>query len=65
MKVEATVSFSGPKIAMAPGEIKDITDKALVDDLLRAGYVKKVSGGKVNESKRTATKRCSWVSALG
>lgn len=56
MKVEATVSFSGLTIAMAPGEIKDITDKALVDDLLRAGYVKKVSGGKVNESKRTATK---------
>ena len=56
MKVEATVSFSGPKIAMAPGEIKDITYKALVDDLLRAGYVKKVSGGKTNESKRTATK---------
>lgn len=56
MKLEALKSFSGAGISMGVGEIKDISDKVLADDLLRAGYAKKVSGGKKDEGKRTAGK---------
>ena len=34
----ATVSFSG-KISMAKGKVSEISDPALVDDLLKAGYI--------------------------
>ena len=35
----ACVSFSGNKLSMAKGQIREITDSALVDDLLKAGYI--------------------------
>ena len=38
MKVKALVSFSG-LVSMSKGEVKDIRDKSIVTDLLRAGYV--------------------------
>ena len=38
MKVKATKSFCGP-LCMAIGEIREITDKDYLADLLRAGYV--------------------------
>ena len=38
MKGQALVSFSG-KISMAMGQIGDITDESLANDLIRAGYV--------------------------
>ena len=41
MKVRALVSFSG-KIHMTKGEVGEITDQALVMDLLRAGLVEEV-----------------------
>lgn len=34
----ACVSFSG-KITMTKGKVGEITDSALVDDLLKAGYI--------------------------
>lgn len=34
----ATISFSG-KISMAKGKVSEISDPALVDDLLNAGYI--------------------------
>ena len=34
----ATVSFSGI-ITMAKGKVSEISDPALVDDLLKAGYI--------------------------
>ncbi len=37
----ALVSFSGI-ISMAQGEVKDIKDQWLIDDLTRAGYIEKV-----------------------
>lgn len=39
MRVKALVSFAGI-VSMGVGEVRDISDKAIVDDLLRAGYVK-------------------------
>lgn len=35
----ACVSFSGTKISMAKGQIREISDSALVNDLLKAGYI--------------------------
>lgn len=35
----ACVSFSGNKLSMAKGQIREITDTALVDDLSKAGYI--------------------------
>lgn len=34
----ATVSFSG-KISMSKGEVGEILDQTLVDDLMKAGYI--------------------------
>lgn len=38
MRYRAIVSFSG-KISMAKGQNREISDSALVDDLLNAGYI--------------------------
>ena len=47
MKVKAKVSFAGV-FSMISGEIKECSDKAILQDLLRAGYVEEV---KVNKKK--------------
>lgn len=39
MEYKAIVSFSGLKLSMAKGQVREITDTALVDDLLKAGYI--------------------------
>lgn len=39
MAYKACVSFSGLKISMAKGQIREISDTALVADLLKAGYI--------------------------
>lgn len=39
MRYKALKSFSGV-ISMAEGDEKEINDKAVVDDLLNAGYIK-------------------------
>lgn len=41
MKVKALVSFAG-QVTMAPGEVRDIKDKVIREDLIRAGYVEEV-----------------------
>ncbi|MCJ8008114.1 hypothetical protein ACFFF5_17825 [Lederbergia wuyishanensis] len=41
MKVKALVSFAGA-VTMAPGEVRDIKEKVIYEDLLSAGYVEKV-----------------------
>lgn len=48
MKVKALVSFAG-QVTMAPGEVRDIKDKAVVKDLLRAGYVEEAKSGKKSD----------------
>lgn len=54
MRYKAVVSFSGI-ISMAEGEITEIADKAVSDDLLDAGYIVAAEEQK-NESKRTKSK---------
>ena len=41
----ALISFSG-KVSMAEGEIRDISDKAIVDDLLDAKYIEEITPAK-------------------
>ena len=38
MQYKAIVSFSG-KVSMAMGQVRDISDESLANDLLRAGYI--------------------------
>lgn len=38
---KALISFSGA-VSMVEGEVKEITDKAIVEDLLKAGYIEEV-----------------------
>lgn len=39
---KALISFSG-LVSMAEGEIKEISDKMIVEDLLSAGYIEEVT----------------------
>lgn len=48
MKVKATKSFCGP-LCMAIGEIREITDKDYLADLLQAGYVVPVEPAKTEK----------------
>jgi hypothetical protein len=41
MKVKALVSFAG-QVTMAPGDVREIKDKAICEDLIKAGYVEEV-----------------------
>lgn len=41
MKVKALISFSG-LISMSKGEVRDIANKEIYEDLLKAKYVEKV-----------------------
>lgn len=38
---KALISFSG-KISMAKGQVREITDKEVVKDLLKAGYIEEI-----------------------
>ena len=38
MKYKAVVSFSG-NISMTSGEVREISDQSLVNDLVKAGYI--------------------------
>jgi len=60
MLVRAKVSFAGA-FSMYKGEVKECSDKAVLQDLLQAGYIEEVKqetpkGGNHNESKRNKTK---------
>lgn len=50
---KATTSFTG-LITMAKGQVRDISDKALAKDLLKAGYLEEV---KTKTPKKEAAKK--------
>ena len=63
MLYKATVSFSG-LISMASGEVRELSDQAIIDDLLKAGYIMELDTEKQAEAedkpkpkKKPATKR--------
>lgn len=51
MLYKALISFTGKK-AMTIGEVGEISDTAVVKDLLKAGYIEEVA-----EKKKTAPKK--------
>lgn len=62
MKYKALVSFSGA-VTMFKDETKEITDEAVVKDLLNAGYImpltKIVRGKPATKSKKGGSKKCT------
>lgn len=56
MKIKAITSFSG-KLTMAKGEVTEYGDKAVLQDLLEAGYIEEVSGGAGRSGKKNESKR--------
>lgn len=67
MKVKAKISFGG-LVSMRKGEEREISDEAILSDLLSAGYVKEIktedgktdnkkSEGKKEECKKTGNKK--------
>ena len=58
MAYKATISFSGRKISMKKGDVRDITDEALAKDLLNAGYVIELADeSKPKTSSKKSTKK--------
>lgn len=55
MKIKALVSFSGA-LSMAAGEVRDCEDRAVLDDLLQAGYVEPVEKAEKPSGKKKAVK---------
>lgn len=61
MKIKALVSFSGA-FSMYKGEVRECSDKVILQDLLQAGYIEEVKEEKPkkdvksNESKRNNSK---------
>lgn len=49
---KALVSFSG-KISMFKDQVKEIKDKDIINDLLKAGYIEEVKSNKKEEVKPT------------
>ena len=49
---KALVSFSGI-ISMAKNEVREIKDKEIINDLLKAGYIEEVKPTKKEEAKPT------------
>lgn len=56
MLYKACVSFSG-QISMAGGEVREISDQTLVNDLLKAGYITEHKEDKVSDKPEKKTKR--------
>jgi hypothetical protein len=50
MKYKALVGFSG-LVSMKKGEVKEIKDKHIVDDLLKAGYIEPIEKPKATTKK--------------
>ena len=57
MAYKATISFSGRKLSMRRGEVRDITDEALAKDLLNAGYVIELEESKPKTASKKSSKK--------
>ena len=60
MEYKAIVSFSGLKLSMRAGEVRDISEASLADDLAHAGYIIPLEADapekEVKVEKKTSTK---------
>lgn len=50
MKYKALVSFSG-KVSMTMDEVRELSDKAIIKDLLNAGYIMEMKETKPKKKK--------------
>lgn len=55
-KVKALVSFAGA-VSMSANQVGEITDYAILSDLLRAGYVEELESEKVEAPKADTAKK--------
>lgn len=55
MAYKAVVSFGG-KVSMVVGEVRDLTDNAIVKDLLKAGYIEEVKPAEKTKAKKEKKK---------
>lgn len=55
MQYKALISFSG-LISMSMGEVREITDQKIVNDLLNAGYIAEIRETKIEEKVKKAKK---------
>ena len=55
MKYRAKVSFTG-LVSMAKGDIRDISDVSIANDLLKAGYIEELKPEKAKAPEKTAEK---------
>lgn len=56
MRVRALESFAGA-VNMAKGTVCEIADRALAEDLIRAGYAEEVPAEDMREPARTARRK--------
>lgn len=56
MSYMATVSFSG-KISMHKGEVREISDPSLVEDLTKAGYIIPFEATNKEEKPKTSKRK--------
>ncbi len=56
MRYKALISFSGI-VSMAEGEVREISDKALIDDLTKAGYIKAVKAEDKQQKPKSKEKK--------
>lgn len=56
MAYKAVVSFSG-KVSMVVGEVRDLTNNAIVKDLLKAGYIEEVQPAEKTKAKKVEKKK--------
>jgi hypothetical protein len=54
MKYRALISFSG-NITMAMGEVREIDNKGIANDLLNAGYIEELKETKIKTKEPTKT----------
>lgn len=65
MMYKAIVSFSGIDLSMMAGQVSEISDSALVDDLLGAGYIIPFEADEVLEPKKEEPKTTKKPSTKG
>lgn len=53
---KALVSFSGA-VSMAAGQVRELIDNAVIEDLLRAGYIEEFNAAAKKTTAKKTTKR--------
>lgn len=56
MKYRALISFSG-LLSMSMGDVREISDKDIVKDLLKAGYIEELKETKIKKVEETKVKK--------